>query len=1004
MKILIFYFLSGFTALIYEVVWARQLLLFFGSNALALSTVIAAFMAGFAAGSAVCGRFFSRIRPLKVYGVFEILIGLYAVFSPLIFHMLFKWNTDSSFQTEGQFFIISLQRFGLSFLVVFFPAFFMGGTFPVMCRAYVHDKSKIGKGTGLLYGINTVGAAAGAFFAGYFFISLYGISRTIWIASAINIVIGIAAFLLPQTSKEKNEKIFKEKLSIPLISETKRSLWLLLCVLAFFAGGSAMTYEVLWTRAMSLVIGSSVYAFSMVLTAFLAGTAIGSWSVAWWADKFKKPLALLIFLQAGVFVSVIFTIPLIGKLPELFLKWFIESDQSFVTVQIIKFGICSVILFVPTMLSGAFFPALVRTSIKEIRGLPKRAGSLYAVNSTGCIVGSFLAGFYILPTLGLRNGLIAGASINLLLSAIAITAMTKRILVKFSVIVACAMIALAAFLLIPSMDMNIMTSGPSIYVKKYTEDMNVKQTLKNLNMVRLLSSREGLSGNVSVKEYGKIRSLLINGKVEGSDGHDMDTQILASSLPMMLSNDVQDVLLIGLGTGVTLRGILSYPVRSVVCVEIESEVEKASCFFDHVNLQALKDPRVELVIGDARNYVFSTKRLFDVIVSEPSNPWIAGVNNLFTKELFDRYNQILRDGGMVSQWVHYYSMSPDDLKMITRTFMKSFPQTAIWGEPYYSDLILTGRKGHFRINFETIKRHLLRRLVARDMKAIKISGPEEILSFFFMGPAQASSMAGDGLINTDDMPYIEFSAPKSLYSDTIADNLELLFNWRESPFPFLDINNNNEELIENLHRRIKAAEEITKGMLFAYRGDLEKQVDLFIGALEIYPEIQKAREQTGEYLYRKAKRLHKDGKIDECVETLKKAIHYGMPSVLYHYSLGSVLQQIHKTDEAIRQYLKALSIDPDDFNSNNNLGVILLNLGNEAQAVKYFQKAIDSNPENVDAEINLGTALFGLNRLNEAENIFRKILSKKPESEEILLNLGVVLAKQEKAGEAEKIF
>ncbi|HWO02893.1 MAG TPA: fused MFS/spermidine synthase, partial [Blastocatellia bacterium] len=840
--ILLCFFASGASGLIYQVVWLRELVLVFGATTFAVSTVLTAFMGGLALGSFWFGRRAEKLgRPLRTYGFLEIGIGLYGLAVPLIFatltsvyHSFWQWLHLS-------FLALSVVRFLFASVVLILPTALMGATLPVLSSYYARDSRRIGLRVGLLYSVNTFGAVVGAAATGFLLIPSLGMRATTGVAAAMNILLGVVALRLANADRAEaamnqqeddtqgesqsgvelpNEKTSLRRRarstasSIRIVVSQALRVHKVTALIAFGVSGFvALSYEVIWSRVLALIIGSSVYAFSIMLTTFLIGLAVGASIASRFVDRIRHPMVAFAAIELGVGVTCLIGAYLFNDLPYVFVqlyRW--VGSTSWSVLLFARFLISSLVMIVPTLLLGSLFPLVVRivssdeTDTERTGG--RSAGEAYAANTVGAIAGSFASGFVLIPWVGLLGSLRLCAALNFVVAASLfislrngsdatarrrakprrITLGRRRAAVSWAGVGISAVLIVAAALFEPPWDSEVMSSA----VYRYAPSLASKSRQELFDFLKrgqgeTVFYKEGITATVAVQRQSGGRVLKVNGKPEASTAGDMPTQILIGSLPLLVRDRTDDVLLIGLGSGVTLGSVEQFQVKKITCVELEPAVLEATRYFEDVNNRPLEDPRLRMVSNDGRNFIYTTSEKFDVIVSEPSNPWISGVANLFTLEYFKRGAERLTDDGLFSQWLQLYEMSPEDVRTLIATFRAAFPQVYIF-RGAEGDLMLLGSKSARRLDLAAINSHFNQPRVATDLKRINTTLATDLLSRFYLGPDEVSALARGARINTDDNALIEFNAPRRVGTaeETVLNNVKQLLAYAASPLPYLD--------------------------------------------------------------------------------------------------------------------------------------------------------------------------------------------------------------------------
>lgn len=804
--ILILFFLSGAAGLIYQVVWTRMLTLVFGASVLAVSTVLTVFMAGLAAGSYTFGRRADRpgVDLLKLYGRLEIGIGLFCAATPLLIALVRRVYAAAAPSFEGDFMAFSLVRFALAVIVLAVPTFLMGGTLPILAKFVVRRFDTLGEGVGVLYAVNTAGAVIGSFATGYILIATIGVRATIALAVVVNIGVGLAALRMsargaapapggaPDTrgandpgatahADEADARGGAPAAPAPAASGILRAGAL---VVLFVSGIASLIYEVAWSRLLAQVLGSSVYAFSAMLTTFLTGIAIGSMIITRRADRTRNPVVLLALLEIGIGVSAFLATPLLDRLPLLFLRFASTLGTGFVPSAIVNFVLAALVMIVPTLLMGATFPVAARIFAKDLRHVGSSIGVVYSWNTVGAIIGAFLGGFWAIASLGMQRTILFAAALNIVAGSLyMLIAPRTRIVTR--VLVPAVSVASLVLLSVFGSDwdrylLNFGAFDSPGYWQEQIQQQGLKEVLYSYDMRYY---EEGLTSNVAVSQEGENLFLQINGRTEASTTSDMQNQLLAAHIPLLLHERPRSACLIGLGSGITLGSMLIHPLSQVDCVEISAEVVEAAGYFSEVHYNALADPRVRVIQDDGRNVLLANDRKYDVIISEPSKPWITGVSNLFTREYYRTCASRLEQGGIVCQWCHYYSMSPEDFRTIVRTFSSVFPYVQLWNVG--RDVFLIGTKSALMIDVDLVQKKFLDQKVSFDLARVGVRDPYELTRLFMLGDADLRDYVGAGPLNTDDRPVIEFSAPKNLsvYKQEEIHSSMLLFRPRFIAYP-----------------------------------------------------------------------------------------------------------------------------------------------------------------------------------------------------------------------------
>ncbi len=785
--LIVLFLFSGGTSLIYETIWARQLHLAMGASQLAICAVLAAFMGGLAIGSFLAARWAHLFnRPLLVYAVLEALIGVYAIFFPALLKIAISMYTSFwSEMSPGPTLFTAFQFLILAVLLLP-PTICMGATLPLLVRFSSARSSNMGAMVGRLYGANTLGAVMGTALAGFVFLPWFGMHMTTWIAYVANGAVSLVALILGWRVRvwpEPASSIASE------VEPRKRLVPVSLGMIAGISGFCGMVYELAWFRLMTLVLGGNAYAFSIMLFAFLLGIGLGGWLGGGLADwlfargQRRAVVRGLVGLQLGIGLLSWGSMYAYSELPVAFVWLYASLENNrewFIPAQL---SLALVLMLPPALLMGATFPCLVRATSNDQDKMNRPVGQLYGINTVGAVLGTLSGGLLLLPWLHMHGAMLVGVSLNAVAALVAylFVAQTPALKLRFRTLIGVGTTAMAVILIHvfpPPWNPLLMGMGVFDSVTKL-ESFTREGLLNDIAKQELVWYDEGPSAVVTVGIDTPTDTLWLanNGKIDASTGPaDMQTQYLLGHLPFFFRPSVKDVMVIGLGSGVTVGAVTRHesPVRIDV-VEIEPAVVEASHFFDDWNERPLEDSRVKVLVNDARNQLFlSDDGTYDLVISEPSNPWISGVSNLFTREFFELGKRKLRKGGMWTQWLHIYGMDSEDLRCLLKTFASTFRYVMLFGGDG-ADVILLGSDAHMQASLSSI-RQALEDNAALDahLDAVLLPHAEDVLATFLMSKNIILKLAGDVGFNTDDNMRIEYSAPLHLYDSTDATNTDLL--------------------------------------------------------------------------------------------------------------------------------------------------------------------------------------------------------------------------------------
>ncbi len=976
--LLLCFFLSGVAGLAYQVAWTKALGLVFGHTVYAITTVLAAFMGGLAAGSAVLGRWGERhSHPIALYAWIELLIGATGALSLVglnavrsLYLLAYHAAPDSTP------FLVAL-RFLASILVLFIPTFLMGGTLPILTAGVTRSSAELGTRLGRLYWINTAGALVGALAAGFLLLPGIGLRLTVLFAVVLNMIAGCLALTvkglpvqLPAVEeKERPERVASE---IP---------WFLLISFAF-VGATAMIYEVAWSRLLVTTLGSSTYAFTVMLATFLAGIALGGQLFEIWVSR-RHPVSMATFCTTQTLTglaAVIFLV-IFQKLPAILWTLVTATHQTFGGLVLAQFATSALAMLPAAIIFGFNFPVvtlLIAKYRKQDDPSSDAVGKACAANTFGAILGAVAAGFWLVPRLGSFRLVAITAAANLSLAVFLHARQVPRrsILLAGNAVLASivAVTGWSGVLNNPAVaNFGVITNRAS-----YPSTLRVNEAA---NTTDLLFAEDGLNASISVARASNYLGLRTNGKVDASTS-DKITQLMVGHLGLLFHRAPKKVLIIGFGSGMTVSAVARYPgVERIDCVEIEPAVIHAARYLQPLNRGVLHDPRLHLIMDDARNFLFTTRNQYDVIISEPSNPWIAGVSALFTDEFYKQVRTHLAPGGILVQWVQAYSIFPEDLKMVFGTLDRHFPQVTAWrGE--WADVVLLAQSKSGSLSLDRLRKLWSNPALQEDYEALGFRRPEGIIAYHLLDDPNLRKLAANARHNTDDLTRLEFRTPLAIFAENAgSDNVEMLANQRSHLLPAA------VPIVDKRRALIGAAETL------AYLGDTNREGD-FLSALENYPpsadiELLRAawlaalnRPWDARTAYENALRLDPrslnalGGMADMTLaqndyattESLLRQILKGHPQYVPALEDYALLEQRRKHwAQAVNWQIKRIAADSDcPSDALSVLARLFLESGDLPGAESVYTELLGRDPYDADAHRKLGEIFHRESRWDKA--------------------------------------
>jgi spermidine synthase len=749
--LVLIFVLSGTSGLMYQIAWIKVLSLTFGVTIYAVSIVVAAFMGGLALGSFVGGRVADRLPyPVIWYALVELaiaLLGMRSVDGLDWVQSVYLANYPRD--AEQAVLQVVAMRFALAAVVVIIPTTLMGATLPLMVRGSLAFSREVGARVSWLYASNTAGAIIGTLVAGFFLIGAIGVRSTIGVAAYLNaaaaataLIIGLLTVLAGRrgdaTEAEYPERTNGAAALAP--SSMVRAV-----VIATFAvqGFASLAYEVIWTRVFGVLLDGTTYAFSIVLAVVLLGIALGSALISPFLHRHINWLRAYALLQAGValfgFMGVFAIARIYGISSRL-------SELPAVGPEIGEFGwawmaaAAGVVILPVMLLLGASFPVAARIVVPSHGGTGRWLGLLYAGNTAGAILGAWIAGFFLLPSLGSQRAIELIAGINGLLAvALALSSGHGRALpATLAAGVGVAYVSLFANLV------------PNMYERM------LAGRFPGTEMVWV---GEGMESTVTIVRHldNGQQDMYFNGQSQASDSPSvLWFHRLLGHLPMALNRNPQDVLIVGVGGGATASALASHQPQRLDIVELSEIAMEGTRYYQHVNGNILDFPQVHIRIDDARNYLLLTDRKYDVVTADAIHPRSAGTSLLYSYDYFAHINRALRPGGMMAQWLKDDGSFPDNDQMrhlITRTFAAAFPYVTMW----VNGSLLIGSNEPINPNDGSIETHWNERGLQRFFDdQLGLESPDAVKNLFLLNDKQVREWAGEGPLMTDDHPYAEY--------------------------------------------------------------------------------------------------------------------------------------------------------------------------------------------------------------------------------------------------------
>ena len=776
-------FLSGATGLIYEVGWSQKLAQVIGHSGEASAVVLATFMGGLALGAYLFGKRADRsVLPLRLYGLLEIGVAVWALLLSACLHRVAELYYALPPALPGE--VRALTRVLLSISVLLPPTVLMGGTLPALVRHFTAELPALEKTLSRLYGVNSLGAGLGALLAGLFLIPALGLQLSLTLTAVLSAVLGSIAIALgtPRRSSAAVSPPMdpgpRASITVPRPPSGSRAVAPLLPPRLRFAyaglaltGFGALLGEVGFIRLLAVVLGSSTYAFTLIVAAYVLGMGLGSFCLSRRASDGSTALSRFGRFQVLLVVAVVLDAALFSRLPYEFWKWSAALQRTPFTWPLyewLTFGTCFAVVGAPAFLLGAAFPIGARAAAREGAGLGRGLGLAYLVNTLGTVAGAGVGGLVLLPALGLEGvfGLVIAA--HALAAVLALAPGTADAAERWARRIGIG-VAAAGLLFYVRTERGWATfvASTGVFRLRETPPPSYAEMRASWDRaLRVLFHRDDAVDSVVVLEEAgtRHRTLRINGKPDAGNGIDTETQVLLGQLGILLHpRDVQKVLVVGLGSGSTLGAVLTHPVAQVDAVELSPAVVEAAGFFDTENRHALADPRARIYLDDAKTFLATHGEDYDLVISEPSNPWTVGSSALFTRDFFRDVAAHMRPDGILVQWCHTYESSSAILQLIVRTLRDTFPHSVTWRSA--TDVIFIASRAPLKLSLPTLNQRLTRPAARASLASAGVVSPLTLLALQMQTDSGQAGFAGEGIINTDDHNWLEFAAPIAFFLD-----------------------------------------------------------------------------------------------------------------------------------------------------------------------------------------------------------------------------------------------
>lgn len=824
------FFATGLAGLIYEILWNRMLTLRMGNTSYALAALLTVFMGGLALGAWIAGRWAPRGRwAIRTYGILELTLGLYCLVLPKLLDAVNPWFDWIYRQYYDSLLTFSLLQFAVVGLLLLIPTTMMGATLPILVGYLTTRLGTLGKTVGLLYAVNAGGAFVGAMLAGVYLLPRYGVHHSYLVAVAANVIVGVFVLgiswrISPRVGlssvpapppNSRRSRVKSRGQTVTTQAPSAHFNRPVLLVGFGLSGLAAMVYQVAWTRALTLPMGSSTYAFTLIAGAFILGLALGSVLLGWIGDRPWGRYAIGL-LPVLIGLLALLTIGQIGTLPIRMVR-LLDRATDFHALEWDRLKLILMIFLPSTFCMGGLLPVVCRFVARGYEDAPSAVGSAYAANAIGTILGSFCAGFLLIPWVGMRWSILIGAAVSMAVGIVFFLQVLRGGWAsRLTCVVVIPAVGVVAIAVTPAWNPSVITSGPFIETKGRGPDgFATDEEIRRRMAKNILYYKEGVASTVTVAGYESTgqRVMYINGMANAySNG---STYIWLGHLPMFLRPDARRVLVVGLGGGNTLASVQCDPsVMTIDCVEISADVVQAARdYFSESTNDALDDSRTEIILGDGRTHLEHTDRRYDVIISQPLNPWLAGASSLFTQECLEAMRRCLNPDGLACIWFQGFKMPVENFQILCQTWAKAWAHPSIWITSQHGEFVFVGSQSPLVIDYDKLHARFYSRAVVSDMRRIAILMPSDMLGYMITAGDKVAALAGDAPLNTDDNSRIEYDTPRGMWKDQAIEILRRLFAHRVDPWDFvapatsrgyLANKNRSEVMLENREKIARA--------------------------------------------------------------------------------------------------------------------------------------------------------------------------------------------------------
>jgi len=815
-------FLSGFTFLIYEVIWNRMLSLVLGATVSASTVVLVSYMAGLGLGAFVLGKHANKSnKPAKLLSLLLFGIGLFGFTN----YIILKTNLQKLYLIFGDMnFSGSLTEtiiFSISIFLLLIPTFLMGGVLPIISKIIIRTNKTISSGLGRIYAIETLGSTLGGLLTGFLFLGNLGQKNTVILAVAINVLSGIYLLISkkfqPQASIQKGEKpvIKSQKGSLVNLSSANALFNKLIALPAtFIFGFSILGLQVIWLRIFKIYLTNTSYTFALISSLIILGFFAGSWTFKNLSGRIKNYGQTMVYTLAILGLLAGFGLLVLVKMPE-FIMFPFETllSKPFIKLIIMPMAGSLIVVFPPAMVSGFAFPLACRIVSNNKENISLTVGNILTFNSLGSFLGPLFATFLFIPWLGVGISILV---IMLLVLSTSLFLVFKLRLTGSAKFLKPLLIIVSASILLIIFIKPMISILPPSFSKVEKEVLFYKETME----ASLVVSREK-------NARSEVKTTYVNNAVVIGSTYDAVKAVkMIGHLPFFAGLRCSNALVVGFGIGVTASTIASHTeVKAIDCIELAGGLKEAANFYKDINNNVINDKRLHFIPGDGRHFLQKTRKKYDLISSDPTHP-ILGSANLYSREYFELCKIHLNAGGMVSQYLPLHKLRPVDFQGIIKTFYSVFPEATVWLG--HTHAILIGSTEPLNIDFSEWEQNISK--TGRD--PVFYTNPYHLAACLMLNKRQVTGI--DKTINTDNRSYLEFFSYACFDTDNLNRNISFLSESRA------DINEvfTNIPDAGQMDHFVEGSRYFIKSAIYFQAGERQKSLDELRKAVKANPENQ----------------------------------------------------------------------------------------------------------------------------------------------------------------------